>query len=68
MVFIARNVSPKAPDNTYGIPKCSKMTKKSSEAGMKRCVLYVSEPLKMTYFIFLYAFSRKNGHNSGLIS
>ena len=28
MVFIARNVSPKAPDNIYGIPKCSKMTKK----------------------------------------
>ena len=50
MVFIARNVSSKAPDNTYKIPKCSKMTKKSSEAGMKRCVLYVSEPLKMTYF------------------
>ena len=50
MVFIARNVSSKAPDNTYKIPKCSKMTKKSSKAGMKRCDLYVFEPLKMTYF------------------
>ena len=59
MVFIARNVSPKAPDNTYGIPKCSKMTKKSSEAGMKRCVLYVSEPLKMTYFNLSLCFFMK---------
>lgn len=50
MVFIARNVSSKAPDNTYEIPKCSKMAKKSSKAGMKRCDLYVFEPLRDDIF------------------
>lgn len=60
MVFIARNVSSKAPDNTYKIPKCSKMTKKSSKAGMKRCDLYVFEFLVMTYFNFsLYFFMQE---------
>ena len=60
MVFIARNVSSKAPDNTYKIPKCSKMTKKSSKAGMKRCDLYVFESLVMTYFNFsLYFFMQE---------
>lgn len=60
MVFIARNVSSKAPDNTYKIPKCSKMTKKSSKAGMKRCDLYVFESFVMTYFNFsLYFFMQE---------
>ena len=60
MVFIARNVSSKAPDNTYKIPKCSKMTKKSSKARMKRCDLYVFESLVMTYFNFsLYFFMQE---------
>lgn len=60
MVFIARNVSSKAPDNTYKIPKCSKMTKKSSKAGMKRCDLYVFELLVMTYFnLSLYFFMQE---------
>lgn len=60
MVFIARNVSSKAPDNTYKIPKCSKMTKKSSKAGMKRSDLYVFESLVMTYFNFsLYFFMQE---------
>lgn len=60
MVFIARNVSSKAPDNTYEIPKCSKMAKKSSKAGMKRCDLYVFEPPVMTYFNFsLYFFMQE---------
>ena len=63
MVFIARNVSSKAPDNTYKIPKCSKMTKKSSKAGMKRCDLYVFESLVMTYFNFsLYFFMKEKNH------
>lgn len=60
MVFIARNVSSKAPDNTYKIPKCSKMTKKSSKAEMKRCDLYVFEPLVMIYFnLSLYFFMQE---------
>ena len=60
MVFIARDVSSKAPDNTYKIPKCSKMTKKSSKAGMKRCDLYVFESLVMTYFnLSLYFFMQE---------